>query len=148
MNRDRSLPMRHRTPTPALALAAALACFSFPALAESSSAAAASSSRGAGPARFSETIGIATPGKRIVGTTRDQGPHGPAASDEQLLNKVVGALVRDPAMQGADIEVSVEDGQVTLDGKAKDSTQADHAQQVAESLAGNGKVTSKLSTAG
>jgi osmotically-inducible protein OsmY len=141
--------MPHPNPVPALALAAALACFSLPALAQGSSAsAAASSSRGAGPAQFSETIGISTPGKRIIGTTHDKGPQGPAAADEQLLNQVVGALVRDPAMQGADIEVSVADGQVTLDGKAKDSTQADHAQQVAESLAGNGKVTSKLSTAG
>lgn len=139
--------MQDRNPFPALALAAAFACCSLPVLADSS-ATASSSSKGAGPAQFSETIGIATPQKRIVGTTHDKGAQGPAASDEQLLNKVVAALVQDPAMQGADVEVSVEDGQVTLDGKAKDSTQADHARQVAENLAGNGKVTNKLSTAG
>jgi osmotically-inducible protein OsmY len=61
---------------------------------------------------------------------------------------VVAELVRDPAMKGADIEVTVEHGQVTLDGKAKDSSQADHARQVAENLAGSGKVTAKLSASG
>jgi osmotically-inducible protein OsmY len=141
--------MDDRIPVTVAALGAALACLALPALADATGASAsASSSGGAGPAQFSETIGISTPHKRIVGTTRDQGPQGPAASDQQLLNKVVAALVKDPAMQGADVRVSVEDGQVTLDGKAKDSTQADHARQVAETLAGNGKVTSNLSTAG
>lgn len=132
--------------TAALVAAGGLAVAGIPALA-ATSAAAASSSNGT-PAQFSETIGVSTPQKRIIGTSHDAGPQGPAASDERLLNKVVAALVHDPAMQGADIDVSVEQGQVTLDGKAKDSSQADHAKQVAENLAGSGKVTSKLATSG
>ena len=135
--------------TAALLAASGLAAAGIPALAAdvATHAAARSSSNGA-PARFSETIGVSTPHKRIIGTSHDNGAQGPAASDEQLLNKVVGALVRDPGMQGADVEVSVEDGQVTLDGKAKDSAQADHAKQVAEGLASAGKVTSHLSVSG
>ena len=132
--------------TAALLAAGGFAAAGLPALA-ATSAAAASSSHGA-PAQFSETIGVSTPQKRIIGTSRDAGTQGPAASDQRLLNQVVAALVRDPAMQGADIDVSVEQGQVTLDGKAKDSSQADHAKQVAENLAGSGKVTSKLSASG
>ncbi|HSN21730.1 MAG TPA: BON domain-containing protein [Usitatibacter sp.] len=65
-----------------------------------------------------------------------------------LLDQVVAALVRDPGMQGADIEVRVDSGKVTLDGKAKDSAQADHARQLAGNIAGSGKVTSNLSTPG
>jgi hypothetical protein len=109
---------------------------------------AASASASGAPAQFSTTIGVSTPGKRIIGTSRDTGPQAAAASDQRLLNQVVAALVRDPAMQGADIDVSVQEGQVTLDGKAKDSSQADHAKQVAENIAGSGKVTSQLSTSG
>jgi osmotically-inducible protein OsmY len=120
-----------------------------PVLAASASAhASASSSANGAPAQFSETIGIATPQKRIVGTTRATGAEGPVASDDRLLNQVVAALVRDPGMQGADIQVHVDGGQVTLDGKAKDSAQADHARQVAENVAGNGHVTSNLSASG
>ena len=128
-------------------LAAAGFAASAPALAEQGSASASASSTTGAPAQFSESIGISTPQKRIIGTTHDSSAQGPAASDERLLNRVVAALVRDPSMQGADIDVSVEQGQVTLDGKAKDSSQIDHAKQVAENLAGSGKVTSKLSTA-
>jgi osmotically-inducible protein OsmY len=130
-------------------VAVVLAAAASPVLADSSSAhASASSSANGAPAHFSETIGVATPQKRIVGTTRGTADDGSAASDDRLLNQVVDALVRDPGMQGADVEVHVDDGQVTLDGKAKDSAQADHAKQVAENVAGTGKVTSKLSTSG
>lgn len=141
--------MQGRIPRRAAALAAALACLSISAMANGISASAsASSSRGAGPAQFSETIGVSTPEERIIGTSSDRTAQGPAAADERLLNQVVAGLVRDPAMKGADIQVSVEQGQVTLDGKAKDSSQADHARQVAENLAGSGKVTTKLSAPG
>jgi osmotically-inducible protein OsmY len=139
-------------PFPRTVLAAAtlvLTGAATPVLANSTSAhASVSSSANGAPAQFSETIGVTTPQKRIVGTTRATGPEGPAASDDRLLNQVVAALVRDPGMQGADIEVHVDDGQVTLDGKAKDSAQVDHARQVAENVAGNGHVTSNLSASG
>jgi osmotically-inducible protein OsmY len=131
------------------AAAVVLAGAGSPALAGTTSAhASASSSANGAPAHFSETIGVTTPQKRIVGTTRATGPEDPVASDDRLLNQVVAALVRDPGMQGADIEVHVDAGQVTLDGKAKDSAQADHARQVAENVAGNGHVTSNLSASG
>ena len=132
--------------TAALLAAGGLAV-GLPALAVGIHAGASSSSNG-GPAQFSETIGVSTPQKRIIGTSHDTGPHARAASDDRLLHQVVAALVRDPAMQGADIDVSVEAGEVTLEGKAKDSSQADQAKQVAENIAGSGKVTSKLAASG
>lgn len=140
--------MKSLTRTALILAASGLAGAALPAVAASSSAnASASSSANGAPARFSETIGVATPQKRIVGTTHASGPDSAPAQDDQILNRVVAALVRDPGMQGADIEVRVDSGSVTLDGKAKDSAQADHAKQVAEDVAGQGKVTSELSTA-
>jgi len=135
--------------TASILAAAGLAAAALPAFAGASSAHASASSSAQGKdAQFSETIGVATPQKRIVGKTRGSGAEANAQGDDQLLNRVVAALVRDPGMQGADIEVRVDDGNITLDGKARDSAQADHAKQVAEGLAGQGKVTSSLSTSG
>ena len=137
-----------KLPRAALAIAmAGVVGAALPALGDVSSSANASASSSATgtPAQFSETVGVATPQKRIVGTAQGTGA---AAGDDRLLDQVVQALMRDPETRGADIQVRVDSGTVTLDGKAKDSAQADHARQVAEGIAGQGKVTSRLSTAG
>ncbi|HET9653065.1 MAG TPA: BON domain-containing protein [Usitatibacter sp.] len=98
---------------------------------------------------YSESVGISTPEKRIVGTAAgNDKPSGPAASDERLLNNVVGALVKDPQMKGADIQVYVSDGKVSLTGKATDQAQADHARQVAEASAGRNRVSSTIALKG
>jgi hypothetical protein len=146
---ETSMTLRNLSRTASILAAAGLAAAALPAFADASSAhASASSSANGKSSRFSETVGVATPQKRIVGSTHGSGAEGNASVDGRLLNEVVAALVRDPAMQGANIEVRVDDGTVTLDGKAKDSAQADHAKRVAEGLAGQGKVTSSLSTSG
>jgi hypothetical protein len=146
---ETSMTLENLSRTASILAAAGLAAAALPAFAGATSAHASASSSARGKdAQFSETIGVATPQKRIVGMTRGSGAEANPQADDRLLNRVVAALVRDPAMQGANIEVHVDDGTVTLDGKAKDSAQAGHAKRVAEGFAGQGKVTSDLSTSG
>jgi osmotically-inducible protein OsmY len=94
---------------------------------------------------YSESVGISLPGKRIVGMSAgNDRPSGPAALDEQLLNRVVAALVRDPELKDVDIEVRVEEGRVRLDGKAANAQQAEHAREVAQDAAGGAPVANGL----
>ena len=95
----------------------------------------------------SESVGISTPQKRVVGTSSGiDTPAGPAAIDQRLLNDVVAALVRDPQLDGVDIEVKVDEGTVTLEGRTKDAAQAAHARDVAQDAAKGARVDSLLAT--
>jgi osmotically-inducible protein OsmY len=94
---------------------------------------------------YRDTVGVSTPEKRVLGTASGHDtPSGASREDEQLLNQVVAALVRDPQLKGVDIRVGVDHGEVTLDGSATDAAQADHARDTAQKAAVNAQVTSKL----
>jgi hypothetical protein len=69
-----------------------------------------------------------------------------AASDQRLMDEVVSALAADPTLKGANVNVTIDNGSVTLSGAAHDSAQAERARQVAEGIAGPGKVTSSVGT--
>ena len=124
-----------------------LAVFVAPALAGTVTSTARSEVRNG---TYTDTVGVSTPEKRVLGTASGHDtPSGAAREDEQLLNQVVAALVRDPQLKGVDIRVGVDHGEVTLDGSATDAAQADHARDTAQKAAGNAQVTSKLAaTAG
>jgi osmotically-inducible protein OsmY len=123
-------------------LAAALAGFLAPALADSVTTTARSTVKNGA---YTDTVGVSTPEKRIIGTASGHDTAtGASREDEQLLNQVVAALVRDPELNGVDINVGVENGEVTLDGAARDAAQARHARDTAQKAAGEAEVTSLL----
>lgn len=134
-------------PSAVLFTALAIALAPFSSAADTSAAAAASSSAN-GKVESSETIGVTTAEKRIVGTLRDTSPSGPSASDQALLNRVVAALVRDASMKGVNIEVDVQSGIVTLNGNVRDERQASRAIAIASGVAGGDRVTSQLAVKG
>ena len=98
---------------------------------------------------YSESIGISTPQKKVVGTAAGHDTaSGPAQADEQMLNKVVAALVKDPGLDGVDIQVFVNKGTVELSGTTADRTQIDRAQKLARAAAGRAVVKSTLTPKG
>ena len=66
--------------------------------------------------------------------------------DQALLSQVVAALANDPAIRGAQIDVQVVGGRVTLNGIALGPAQVEAAKGVAQSIAGAANVSSNLST--
>jgi len=119
-----------------------LAAFVAPALAGTVTSTARSEVR---DGTYTDTVGVSTPEKRVLGTASGHDtPSGASREDEQLLNQVVAALVRDPQLKGVDIRVGVDHGEVTLDGSATDAAQSDHARDTAQKAAVNAQVTSKL----
>ena len=73
---------------------------------------------------------------------------GSSASDRALRDSVASAITSDPSLQGARINVTVNNGVVTLSGSAKDGTQASRARAVAEGVAGTARVNASISTSG
>ena len=71
---------------------------------------------------------------------------GNAASDQVLLSQITNELAADPAVKGAQIDVQVSAGRVTLSGVARDTNQAEAAKSIAQAVAGNANVTSSLTT--
>lgn len=88
---------------------------------------------------FSGT-GTAASGASVDGTA--------AASDQRLMDEVVSALAADTALKGANVNVTIDNGNVTLSGTAQDAAQAARAKQVAEGIAGSGRVNSSIDTRG
>src|SRR5207244_1010567 len=70
--------------------------------------------------------------------------HAPAASDEKLQGKVEAALASSKLTREEDVDVSVEDGLVTLSGHVSSSQAAEVAQALAGAVAGRDKVRSRL----
>ena len=68
----------------------------------------------------------------------------PAASDEKLQGKVEAALASSKLTREEDVDVSVEDGLVTLSGHVSSSQAAEVAQALAGAVAGRDKVRSRL----
>lgn len=84
----------------------------------------------------------------ITGTTATDSASAAAATDQQLLGDVVAALAADPALEGASIDVRVEEGRVTLNGVAKDMAQQQQARAIADRVAGAANVTDRTTTGG
>jgi len=71
---------------------------------------------------------------------------GDAASDQVLLSQITSELAADPVIQGAQIDVQVSAGRVTLSGMTRDTNQAEAAKSIAQGVAGAADVTSNLVT--
>jgi hypothetical protein len=67
------------------------------------------------------------------------------AQDEILMRQIVAELANDPAMQGAQIDVQVVGGRVTLNGITLGPAQAEAARSIAQGIAGSVNVSSNLS---
>ena len=101
------------------------------------------------------TVGTASSiGANVTTVTTDTVTFGPPApvdaapssEDQALLDAVVTALAADPALRGASLQVAVSGGVVSITGMAQDSSQADHARNVAASLAGHFRVNTAIGT--
>ena len=68
------------------------------------------------------------------------------AQDQVLLRQVLNELASSPAMAGAQIDVQVVGGRVTLNGIALGPAQAENAKSIAQGVAGAANVSSNLST--
>jgi osmotically-inducible protein OsmY len=122
--------------------AAAAAAWTCP----TASAASASAAAGNG-VYYSESVGVNTPDEHITGSTSSRDAQGAPLKEEQaLLDKVMTALLGDSQLHGADIHVRVEKDRVVLTGHAKDTSQADHARDVAQNAATGAQVQSELHT--
>lgn len=71
---------------------------------------------------------------------------GDAASDQVLLSQIKAELAADPAVIGAQIDVQVSAGRVTLSGMTRDTNQLEAAKSIAQGVAGAANVTSNLVT--
>jgi len=61
-----------------------------------------------------------------------------------MLDAVIAALSKDSSLNGAVLQVVVNDGVVSLSGNAQTSAQATHARDVAASAAGTSRVNSSI----
>jgi osmotically-inducible protein OsmY len=66
--------------------------------------------------------------------------------DQALLSQIVAELANNPAMKGAQVDVQVVGGRVTLNGIAVGPAQAEVARSTAQAIAGAANVSSNLST--
>ena len=124
--------MTFRKPLIALALACAL-----PALAQTSSSTVTSTTNG-------QTTSIT--GGTGDGSYSASGMVVDSAQDQLLLREIVTTLANDPALAGAQINVQVVGGRVTLNGIALGIAQAEAARSTAQRIAGSANVSSNLST--
>ena len=97
------------------------------------------------------TTGTPAPTTSITGGTGDgsysaSGVVVNPAQDLVLVRQVVAELANDPAMAGAQIDVQVVGGRVTLNGMALGPAQAEAARSIAQGIAGAANVSSNLST--
>lgn len=137
--------MEFRKPLVIVALA-----FALPAAAQSYSSSSSTVTNGATTTQSNVTSnGAAT--TSITGGTGDgtysaSGVVANPAQDQVLLRQVVTELANDPAMAGAQIDVQVVGGRVTLNGMALGPAQAESARTTAQNVAGAANVSSNLST--
>ena len=106
---------------------------------------AAASSTQDGAVSYSDQVTIAAPGENISGSTSGRDAQGAVPRENQeLLDKVMTALVDDPQLQGAHVHVQVENGRVVLTGDAKDAAQASYVRDAAQAAAGSATVDSRV----
>lgn len=134
--------MNLRIPLAFVAMALAV-----PALAQYSSSTSTVTS-GATVQQSTVTNGTATSitGNTGTGTVSSAGVVVDAQADRALLNQVVAQLAATPSLQGAQIDVQVVGGRVTLNGSTPGMAQAETARSIAQGIAGAANVASNLST--
>lgn len=135
--------MNLRIPLAFVAMALAV-----PALAQYSSSTSTVTSGGATVQQSTVTNGTATSitGNTGTGTVSSAGVVVDAQADRALLNQVVAQLAATPSLQGAQIDVQVVGGRVTLNGSTPGMAQAETARSIAQGIAGAANVASNLST--
>jgi osmotically-inducible protein OsmY len=136
--------MRFPQTLAALALACAL-----PAVAQTSSTTTTTTTTGGtSVANVATTNGTSTSitGGTGQGTVSATGAVVNPAQDQVLVSQIVAELANDPAMAGAQIDVQVVGGRVTLNGIAVGVAQAEAARSTAQAIAGSANVSSNLST--
>ena len=72
--------------------------------------------------------------------TRTTATVGSSPTDQALREAIAGALANDPSLQGASINVTVQNGVVNVTGSARDSAQAARARAVAQAAAGSAPI--------
>ena len=127
-----------------------LAC-AIPAIAQYSSSSSTTTSVTSGGSTVQSTTvnngtGTSISGSTGEGTVSASGVVVNPEADRGLLSQVVSGLAADPAMQGATIDVQVVGGRVTLNGVARDTSQAEDAKEIAQAVAGSANVVSNLTT--
>jgi hypothetical protein len=75
---------------------------------------------------------------------RGRGPRGYKRSDERIQEEINDALTYDPLVDASDVEVRVENGEVTLDGHVDDRASRRRAEDIAENVLGVGYVQNNL----
>ena len=120
----------------------------WPALAQYSSSTSTTTSGGSTVQQSTVTNGAATSitGSTGAGTVSSAGVVVDAQADKALLNEVVAQLAATPSLQGAQIDVQVVGGRVTLNGSTPGIAQAEAARSIAQGVAGAANVASNLST--
>jgi BON domain len=78
------------------------------------------------------------------GEHRGKGPKGYARSDERIREEVCDYLSDDPHIDASEIEVSVNNGEVTLSGSVNDRNAKRHAEDIIEHLTGVKNVQNNL----
>jgi hypothetical protein len=76
------------------------------------------------------------------------GPKGYRRSDERIREDLCDRLTDDGGIDGSEIEVQVQGGEVTLSGTVADRAQKRRAEDIAESCSGVGNVTNNIRTEG
>jgi osmotically-inducible protein OsmY len=94
----------------------------------------------------SAAVNLVKNGTHVTGSTAHEtaAPSSAAADDQATLSRIASALVNDPQMADATVDVRVENGHVTLTGTALTPGQAARAQEIASNTAGGGKVTNRV----
>jgi len=83
-----------------------------------------------------------------TGLHAGKGPRGYRRSDERIQEDVCDLLEHDPDVDASDIEVMVQDGEVTLSGTVDERWTKRHAEDVVEGVPGIRDVHNRLRIAG
>jgi len=81
---------------------------------------------------------------KVNGPHRGKGPKGYTRSDDRITEDVNEKLYHDPHIDASNIEVQVNNGDVTLSGSVDSRYSKRHAEDLAESVAGVKDVTNQI----
>jgi hypothetical protein len=81
---------------------------------------------------------------RSEGAFRGRGPRGYHRSDERIRDEIHERLTDDSWLDASDIEVTVHEGEVTLDGRVRSRTDKRRAEDIVERVSGVGHVQNNL----
>jgi hypothetical protein len=131
-------------------LAVTAVAFALPALGQTSSTTTTTTTLGGArvQSNVATTDGTTTSitGGTGQGTVSATGAVVDPIQDQALVSQIVAELANNPAMNGAQVDVQVVGGRVTLNGIAVGPAQAEVARSTAQAIAGSANVSSNLST--